>query len=83
MIFRNNTSIYYLSHYLYTADYNYISEHFKNSDTERIVRLDFAVCKFKLEAVNKKARFKVLKENLQIRRNIMKLSYVTSTELFI
>jgi putative colanic acid biosynthesis glycosyltransferase len=59
----------------YTADYAYISLYLKNIHVnDRIVKLDFPFCRFLLGGTNEVHRYKALKEDYQIRTQIMGLS---------
>lgn len=83
MFFRNDNGILYPDRYRITADYAFIGLHLEKYKNEKILQLDFPVCKFKLGGTNETARYKALSEDFHIRRNILKISLFSSSLLFI
>jgi hypothetical protein len=65
----------YSDEYPITADYAFISEILKKLDEGDILRLDFAVSKFSMGGTNEQYRYKALKEDFRIRRDILKLPF--------
>jgi putative colanic acid biosynthesis glycosyltransferase len=64
----------YLLRFSITGDYAFISEILKKLDDGEILKIDFPVCKFNMGGTNEQQRIKALKEDLQIRREIIGLS---------
>ncbi|GAB4322956.1 MAG: colanic acid biosynthesis glycosyltransferase WcaE [Bacteroidales bacterium] len=75
MFFKSNAigDTRYRQEYPTTADYAFVAEILQKLDPEDIVKVDFPVCKFEMGGVNEQQRFKALKEDRQIRINIMKM----------
>ncbi|MCD4665294.1 MAG: glycosyltransferase [Bacteroidales bacterium] len=85
MIFKKEkvAKIKYLDEYPLTGDYAFISEIVKKCNTNEILSLNFAVCKFDMGGTNEKYRFRAIKEDYEIRRAILKLNIFTSSMLYI
>jgi len=82
MLFKINDSRFPLE-YPTTSDYAYVSRYIKNAEPENILQLNLAICKFKLGGTNETARYRALKEDYQIRRQVIGLSMFKSSLLFI
>jgi hypothetical protein len=66
-----------------TADYAFISQVIKNTAREKIIKLDFAICKFDMGGTNEQHRFKGLKEDFRIRKNIIQIPYLLNLLLYL
>lgn len=66
-----------------TGDYAFISEIVKMSNTNEILYLNFPICKFDMGGINEMFRFKAIKEDYEIRRNILGLNIFSSSILYI
>jgi putative colanic acid biosynthesis glycosyltransferase len=70
--------------YKYTADYAYISLFLKNiKDEQYILKLNFPVCRFLLGGTNEQYRFKALREDYLIRKNIIKMNGILAYTYYI
>lgn len=65
-----------------TGDYAYISEILKKLDKGDILQIHFPVCKFNMGGTNEQQRFKALKEDYRIRKEIIGLSVIASKILY-
>ena len=66
-----------------SADYGFISTVIARAEsTASILRLDFPVCRFLLGGLNETSRYKALKEDFQIRRDIIGSSCVRAIILY-
>ncbi|BDI04937.1 glycosyltransferase family 2 protein [Sphaerotilus microaerophilus] len=66
-----------------TADYAYIGEHIQAAqDPVRIVKLDFAVCRFLLGGLNEKARFAALREDYRTRIDVFGMNRPKAAVLY-
>jgi len=72
----------YLLEYPITADYAFISDILNKLETEDIYRVDFPICKFDMGGTNEQQRFKGLKEDFKIRKNIIGLPYLINKPLY-
>jgi putative colanic acid biosynthesis glycosyltransferase len=82
MLFKNN-GIRFPLEYPTTSDYAYVSMYLQNAKDVNILKLDMAICKFKLGGTNETARYRALREDYQIRRQVIGLSRVKSLFLFL
>lgn len=64
------------------ADYAFISSVLRNTDISNILYLDFPICKFSMGGTNELQRFQAIKEDYLIRKNIIKLSGLVSSVLY-
>jgi putative colanic acid biosynthesis glycosyltransferase len=83
MFFINNPSITYSDDYKLTADYAYIGTYLKDLKDEAVAYIDAPVCKFKLGGTNELSRYRALKEDLHIRRNVFGLNWFLSYSLYL
>lgn len=83
MMFKNKTGIRFQLKYSLAADYAYVAEYINLANDENILELKFPICNFKLGGTNETERFKALKEDFQIRREIIGISYYYSSLLFV
>jgi putative colanic acid biosynthesis glycosyltransferase len=65
-----------------TGDYAFISEILGKLDEGDILQLDFAISHFSMGGVNEVHRFKALKEDFRIRKEIMKLPFLYNCLLY-
>jgi hypothetical protein len=61
--------------YKLTGDYALACDVISKSGAEKILMVTFPICKFKMGGTNELFRFKALKEDYRIRRNILGLSF--------
>lgn len=61
--------------YKLTGDYALACDVISKSGQGKILKLGFPICKFKMGGTNELFRFKSLKEDYRIRRNILRLSF--------
>ena len=66
-----------------SADYGLIAQIILNNQPEKTVRLQFPICKFKMGGVNESKRFKALKEDYLIRKEVMGLSTIEASYLYL
>jgi putative colanic acid biosynthesis glycosyltransferase len=88
MIFKTDKleGLFYNQQLVDSADYAFVSEflNMRVSEPEReIVKLEFAVCKYLLGGLNEQNRFRALKQDFFIRRNILKQRIPVAIGLFI
>jgi putative colanic acid biosynthesis glycosyltransferase len=76
------TNIKFPEKYRLSADYAMISEVISSHDEKDLVRLDFPICRFRMGGVNESKRFQAIREDFDIRKNILKLSWIESSVLF-
>ena len=72
----------YLLNYPITADYAFISEIIKKLDMEDILRVSFPICKFDMGGTNEQLRFKALREDYKIRKDIIGLPFFINKPLY-
>jgi putative colanic acid biosynthesis glycosyltransferase len=76
-------NINYPLEYKYTGDYAFVASYLKKiKEEDRILRLDFPVCRFSLGGTNEIHRFKALKEDYKIRIEIVGLSRINALALY-
>lgn len=73
----------YLEDYELSGDYAFISSFLNNINKNDILYLNFAICKFSMGGLNEMKRFKALKEDFKIRKEIIKLPLYSSLILYI
>lgn len=73
----------YLLEYPITADYAFISEILKKMESEDIYKVDFPICKFDMGGTNEQQRFNAIKEDFQIRKNIIGLPWLINKPLYL
>ena len=85
MFFNSNKigNIKYSYDFPLAADYGFISTILKNTDHSNILYLDFPICKFSMGGTNELQRFKAIKEDYLIRKNIIKLSGLLNSVLYL
>jgi putative colanic acid biosynthesis glycosyltransferase len=66
----------YLHEYPLSGDYALISKVLKEADPKEILQLRFPICKFNMGGVNETKRFRAIKEDFFIRKNIIKLPLI-------
>ena len=66
-----------------TGDYALACEVVSKSEPGKILMVHFPICKFKMGGTNELFRFKALREDFRIRRNILKLSFPEAALLWI
>jgi putative colanic acid biosynthesis glycosyltransferase len=70
--------------YRITGDYAYIASYFKHITKEnKILYLGFPICRFLLGGTNEIHRFKALKEDFMIRREIIGLDFFKASNLYL
>jgi putative colanic acid biosynthesis glycosyltransferase len=69
--------------YKLTGDYALICKIIRKSEPEKIVRVNFPICKFKMGGTNELLRFKAIYEDFKIRRKILNLSFAESSFLWV
>ncbi len=72
----------YSMKYALAGDYAFISQVLKNTPEDKLLYLEFPVCKFDMGGINELQRFKALKEDYRIRRDIMEVPYLKNQVLF-
>ncbi|MCB2220107.1 MAG: glycosyltransferase [Bacteroidetes bacterium] len=84
MFFNRNAigDIRYQLRFPITGDYAFISEILKKLDDGEILKINFPVCKFEMGGTNEQQRIRALKEDLQIRREIIGLSKTKAMILY-
>lgn len=65
-----------------SADYGLIAAVIKANDPKDILQLDFPICKFKMGGLNEMRRFKAIKEDFKIRKDVLRLSWMESSFLY-
>lgn len=75
MFFNRNKiqNLKYTLDYSLSGDYALISKILKTSADKDILKLEFPVCKFNMGGINESKRFKAIKEDFRIRKNIIKM----------
>jgi len=66
-----------------SGDYALISKVLKNTGRQDILKLEFPVCKFNMGGINESKRFKAIKEDFRIRKNIMGISIFMNLTLYV
>jgi len=69
--------------YKLTADYALVCDILSNSGSEKILKVNFPICKFSMGGTNEIFRFKALVEDYKTRRKILKLTVLESVFLFV
>ncbi len=69
-------------HYKLTADYSLVCDTISKAGDDKILKVDFPICRFSMGGTNEIYRFKALFEDYKTRRNILKLSILESVFLF-
>lgn len=72
----------YSLEYTLAGDYAFISQVLKTTLEDKLLYLSFPVCKFDMGGINELQRFKALKEDYRIRRDIMEVPYVKNQVLY-
>jgi len=62
--------------YPLAGDYDFISKVLKKTNENDLLYLEFPVCKFDMGGINEIHRFKALKEDYRIRKEIMEVSFI-------
>ncbi|MBK8805458.1 MAG: glycosyltransferase [Bacteroidales bacterium] len=82
--FGEKHNVRYPLEYKITGDYAYIALFLKNiSNDSAVLKLDFPFCRFLLGGTNEIHRYKALKEDYKIRREIMGMGYVNAKKLYV
>jgi putative colanic acid biosynthesis glycosyltransferase len=66
-----------------SADYGLIAQVLLNNPPDKTIRLKFPICKFKMGGVNESKRFNALKEDYLIRKEVMGLSTMEASYLYL
>jgi len=72
----------YSMDYSLAGDYAFISYVLKNTPEDKLLYLAFPVCKFDMGGLNEIQRFKALKEDFRIRRDIMEIPLFINQVLY-
>ena len=72
----------YSLNYPLSGDYAFISRILSELTEKEILQLNFPICKFSMGGANEVFRFKAIKEDYLIRKDIIKLSPITNLILF-
>jgi len=72
----------YSLEYPLAGDYAFISNFLNQVDKDKIIYLEFPICKFDMGGTNEIHRFKALKEDYRIRKNIIKVPFLYNVVLF-
>jgi putative colanic acid biosynthesis glycosyltransferase len=73
----------YSPEYFLSADYALISRILKTSAVLDILKLNYPVCRFNMGGTNEIKRFKAIKEDFRIRKDIIKLPLVLNIVLYL
>jgi putative colanic acid biosynthesis glycosyltransferase len=72
----------YLEDYELSGDYAFISSFLNNLNKNDILYLNFSICKFSMGGLNETKRFKALKEDYKIRKEIINLPMYSNLTLY-
>lgn len=78
-----DNQISYKNEFKLSADYAMICSIIRDKKSHSILKVDYPICKFKMGGVNEQKRFKALKEDFQIRKNILGFNIVEVSLLYL